>query len=649
MKLKYIEIGHYGHIIFLFCIIGIGATLRFYNLSELSLWNNEDYLAISVRSILENGIPLFPSDIIYPRALPNAYLTSLFVWAFGFSEFSLRAPGAIFSTFNIILTYVFARQLADRRVAILAAALIAVFFWEIYMAQMARMYAIFSFSILLSLIAIHAAEIDNKKHYKALAIFMLVLAAFSHQLAIALVIMLLLYIPYFSYKDKNLSKIIPYILVLLVAIVINKQISSYYYGQWHELVMHTSNALIPVQNETGFISTLINTAAPLKVHLFSILSDTEKLIYYASGMLLFVALNRFITSYIFKFALAAIIISLLFQQTLTAFILFATLYISQIWVKGRYKWQEYLLALFVLAAGAFLWLAFSLATINEAQLKMAIKSVISYPMMFFRIYLENFTWLSIVFLFSCLIIIAHIYRFKKFSGPVFLFLVFFAPLIALGFHPAALERMYERYIHFLTPFYIIIISYGVVTLLNYTATQWKNKNILSCLALSFVLIITAFLSYENVFLRSLSLVNKHYGENTRIYNSWLGRYYFHPDHKGASLMVSDNYMDGDIIIATDILAHFAYMPIVDFQLTLSEKRDAEGWIGVGSINSSQALREVLKKYADQRIWVIVSAFKAMNYRENAEFKEIINILEGKAMRSYTMRDNWTKIYCLDCD
>jgi len=327
MKLKPFEANKYSHIFILFCITTIGVYLRFNNIGALSIWNNEDYLAISVKSILNYGTPLFPTDIIYSRAIPYSYLTTLFVKLFGYSEFTLRAPAAIFSSFSIILTYIFGRQIFGKSTGLLAAALMSVFFWEIYTAQMARMYALFDFAVLLSLITIHAAEINGKTKYRGIAFFSVALTAFLHQISIALVLMLLIYIPYFAYKKINPIKLAPYILLLIAAIIFNILITSYYYNLWDELASQAASVPL-IKNKSGFLSTLLETITPLKIQLFSHLNNIEKAIFYISGLILFFLANPFVKNKAAKITLATVIVLALFQQVLAGFITIAALFIS---------------------------------------------------------------------------------------------------------------------------------------------------------------------------------------------------------------------------------------------------------------------------------------------------------------------------------
>lgn len=649
-RFKFFLKDNYCHIAVLFLILLVGMYLRFHNLGALSLWNNEDYLAISVRSILENGYPLFPTGIVYPRALPYSYTASLFVELFGFSEASLRAPGAIFSTTTIILTYIFARQTVGKSVALLAAAIISVFYWDVYSAQMARMYAMFTFSVLLSLVAVHAVEVEGKARYRSIAFIAIILSAFLHQLAIALVIMLMLYVPYFYFQNCNPKKLLPYILVLIISILINKLVGSYYYDQFHELV-GPSQGISPVSNFYGnnLILTIMKSVAPLQQQLLSSLSGFEKVSYYVLGVFLFWLPFYFTRNIVFRLTFGVIVLSLLFQLIFIGIGSIAFLLFSRLWLKDEFLHQKFLISTLIMLTGIAFWFAFAFISNGELTIKDAIKLVIPYPPMFFRIFFENFTLLTAIFLISGLYIVREFYISARLEGIGFVLSLFLLPLIALSFHPMALDRVYERYVYFLTPFYIVVISFGCIEFTRYVSKQCMIGRSLLAFMLGLLFFVLIFFSREEIFTRSYFLANKHYGENEAILDNWTGKHYFHPDVKGGSLFVAENYSNNDVIMAMDVLAHYVYFPKVDYQITVSAKKDAEGWIGVRSINTSVEFKDALSKYADRRVWVITSALHLRDYASNIKFKEILSVLDKQAgAASYIAQDGLTKVYCLGC-
>jgi uncharacterized membrane protein len=114
-------------------IFVLALLLRVYDLGGKSLWLDEAYT-------LHYGQPtLTPVD---PNNPPLFY-TFLHHWTgrFGRSEAAARLPSALLSFLNVGLLYVLARRLAGDRVALMAAALLAVSPLNIWYAQEARMYA----------------------------------------------------------------------------------------------------------------------------------------------------------------------------------------------------------------------------------------------------------------------------------------------------------------------------------------------------------------------------------------------------------------------------------------------------------------------------------------------------------------------------
>jgi len=83
---------------------------------------------------------------------PPTYYLLLHFWIqlFGDSELSLRTPSAIFSVLSVYFTFKVGELLFDRRVASIAALLLALSGFSIYYAQEARMYSLLALSSVLS-------------------------------------------------------------------------------------------------------------------------------------------------------------------------------------------------------------------------------------------------------------------------------------------------------------------------------------------------------------------------------------------------------------------------------------------------------------------------------------------------------------------
>ena len=135
-------------------IVAIGAYLRLTHLGALGFRWDEDLSGLAVRAILEKGYPELPSGMLYLRGGLFSHLMAASASVFGFSEFALRLPAALFGIALIVAAFLFGAALFGRAVGLITAALVAVSFWDIDLARYARFYSAFSVFYVLTLVAI---------------------------------------------------------------------------------------------------------------------------------------------------------------------------------------------------------------------------------------------------------------------------------------------------------------------------------------------------------------------------------------------------------------------------------------------------------------------------------------------------------------
>lgn len=135
------------YIYVLLILTGIGIFLRLYHLSFNSLWLDEAATYNYAKQSL-----LAPWQAIW-NANIQEYTPPLFYWIehfmlfFGSSEFILRLVPALFGIATIPLMYFIGREIADRNVGIIAAALMTFSPFHIYYSQEARTYSLMVFLI----------------------------------------------------------------------------------------------------------------------------------------------------------------------------------------------------------------------------------------------------------------------------------------------------------------------------------------------------------------------------------------------------------------------------------------------------------------------------------------------------------------------
>ncbi len=173
----------------LLCLLtALGGYLRFANLGALGFRWDEDLSGLAVRGILEHGIPLLPSGMIYPRGGALLYLMAASAEWLGFSELALRLPAALFGLALIPLGYAFARALFGVNAGLIVAALLAISQWDVEFSRYARMYAPFTFFYVLTLLWIWRYRVERESLGGGIAAVAFAIVAVSfHQLAYTLV------------------------------------------------------------------------------------------------------------------------------------------------------------------------------------------------------------------------------------------------------------------------------------------------------------------------------------------------------------------------------------------------------------------------------------------------------------------------------
>ena len=171
-------------------VVAIGAYLRLAHLGALGFRWDEDLSGLAVRAILEKGVPELPSGMIYLRGGLFSHLMAASASLFGFSEFALRLPAALFGIALIVAAYLFGAALFGRIVGLVTAALLAISFWDIDLARYARFYSAFSVLYVLTLYAIWQFRVKTPSTAGgvvcvALAVLTLSLHDLAYSLALA--------------------------------------------------------------------------------------------------------------------------------------------------------------------------------------------------------------------------------------------------------------------------------------------------------------------------------------------------------------------------------------------------------------------------------------------------------------------------------
>jgi 4-amino-4-deoxy-L-arabinose transferase-like glycosyltransferase len=198
------------HIIILLII---SSALILYNLGGNSFHDSDEALfAIIVKEMIRTGDWLTPhvgDEIAYTKPPLIFWLSALSSSAFGFSEFSVRFPSAIFGILTVVLTYLFAESLYNRGTALLASLMILTcsHFIYVHSSKTGELDTATTFFILLSTYSIWKSKQEKKYFYLVFA-------------SIGLVFM-----------TKALAFIIPMGIVILY-LLLSRRIKDFSIGQW---------------------------------------------------------------------------------------------------------------------------------------------------------------------------------------------------------------------------------------------------------------------------------------------------------------------------------------------------------------------------------------------------------------------------------
>jgi len=135
----------------LLAIVALGGFLRFYQIGSKGLWLDESF------SVWLGWQPVgeILSWLVNIDQHPPLYYTLLHLWmALGDDAAAVRALSALLGTLTIPVVYLLSRRLADGRVGLLAALILAVSPFHVRFAQEARMYTLLTLNVSLALYAL---------------------------------------------------------------------------------------------------------------------------------------------------------------------------------------------------------------------------------------------------------------------------------------------------------------------------------------------------------------------------------------------------------------------------------------------------------------------------------------------------------------
>jgi hypothetical protein len=165
-------------------IVLAGAVVRFWGLGSVGLHGDEKTMALPVMSLINEGLPLMPSGMFYPRAVGQLYLMAASVMAFGQSEWALRLPSALCGVLLIVLAYKAGDRFLTPAWNLALAAAVAFLPNFIEDSQTARMYVFLVTCVTGYMALIFAWERTGRASYLVAAVLSLLVGLQFHTLAV---------------------------------------------------------------------------------------------------------------------------------------------------------------------------------------------------------------------------------------------------------------------------------------------------------------------------------------------------------------------------------------------------------------------------------------------------------------------------------
>ncbi len=180
------------HLQLLALIVTAAAFLRFWGLDSVGLHGDEETMAMAVMGILNEGAPILPSGMFYPRGMTQLFLMAASVSVFGESEWSLRLPSAICGVVLVAISYLVGRRFLRPEWNLAFVAAIAFLPELIIYSQTARMYIFLVTCVAASMALVFTWERTHQTRWLVAATAALILGMDMQVLAVSAMFVFLL-------------------------------------------------------------------------------------------------------------------------------------------------------------------------------------------------------------------------------------------------------------------------------------------------------------------------------------------------------------------------------------------------------------------------------------------------------------------------
>ena len=163
-------------------LVLIAIPLSCYHLSYEPYWQDELSSYYAAHNVLTQGLPYFPSQFLYPKAELYSYLLALWMAIFGQTDGVPRVISVMEYLISIPLIYIVGSYFFNKRVGLLAAAMLTFSPSSLVWARQMRMYEQEQMMLLLTIFLFYQAIQKREKVYLVyIAAASLILTYLSHE------------------------------------------------------------------------------------------------------------------------------------------------------------------------------------------------------------------------------------------------------------------------------------------------------------------------------------------------------------------------------------------------------------------------------------------------------------------------------------
>lgn len=619
------------HRLLLAAALGLGTLIRFWGLGSFGLQGDEETMAMAALHIVQDGRPILPSGMFYPRGLTELYMMAASVRMFGQSEWALRLPSVLCG-----IALIFAAHRAGRRflrpdwnvaLAMIVALLPTLFDYS----QTARMYIFMELSVAISMACVFAWEGDGRIRWLIAAAAMLIVGIELHALSVTCVLLLLM--PAILQHDarKYMYGLAAACVVMIAYLVIDGWV----------------NAQYPVP-PPDYAADLPGPPdrSKLAAESYSLAFDVAIWAVGVTAGALAIYLGRKVPVRPAGIVATSLLLAGLVAQLALYYHVAALLAVAGIVVAYRYTGRQLLrrLSMFALASAMLALIHVVPLAARQGSVIKLVGALVGQPSIWPYWRIAEFSMVG--WLLMCLVTAWGLWRIaSKQRVPDYWLLVMLGvwiPLFVIGFF---LWNVPSRYTAAsLLPMVLAVCAFAQ------HCSDWLSQRIRSgTLVRSGTLARVAQIAAPVI---AVALIAEPATTLAAIRNSDTR----HPDHRGAAEFIRSLQLGpDDITLAEDVLQQTYYLGQVDYWLisrkyarryvTRVDGRIRDFYTGTPVVDSGAALERVLREHAGKRIYVIGSGENRSDGRRLMRGFGIGEVLKSERFEPIFLgRDGFTQVW-----